>query len=752
MAAALAASWAPGGSSAWIKAEGGWERHPVERGTWQGSPRSNPVFTLAVHAAMLVAVGEHAADVEEQGRHVTGLGPMDEVGGDGSGSVAGSMRGPADEINDETPALTQQDDLPAWLAAGNFAWTFYADDGFLFGPAGSLLFHLDPIGEAFSSIGLKLNADKGAAYTERCDGASVPTAEPTAEQADLYARLPRAAAPPRVLGAVLQGTVRASMVTEGKGDLEREAVERVRRAAILCTAIREMVAAIGELHGEVLEAAWQLMTRCAARALDFDLRLCPSSEVLSAAKALDHILRQTTACILGRPLTDGMWAQCHLPGPLGGLAVPDPVQAANGAYWASWASTRPLVERLTTELLRMAPAWTDPDSDDTAAAAALAEAGVEVTTDGAATLGQDALAEVNAVPWLRRDLDREEHKIDLRCGARGSPPTHRLMGRIGRLSAQLAAARLWDKADVWDKERLAACGGPKAGSLWAAPLDGNTQLLGNGHWRIASLRRLGGISLPRGLRCACQNKKGAPCGQLLGERGEHLDLCRWGASKLRPHTSMVHALARRCRQSGAHVDVERVVPDMAIWTTTDECIDAVLDVVSWWPGRLQQHSVDCTIRSPHASRYGVCEDITGRAQREKHRRYGQTVWPLATTTYGRVGDEGDALIELLASEARAAGGDDIATQRGAAAGWRRDIERAVQHAIADQVLLALGAAGVHAWSSASRAASSAATDPEHVLSADQLIRIEAARDAAIRRREAKARANSLSAALDPACA
>ena len=128
------------------------------------------------------------------------------------------------------------------------------------------------------------------------------------------------------------------------------------------------------------------------------------------------------------------------------------------------------------------------------------------------------------------------------------------------------------------------------------------------------------------------------------------------------------------------------------------------------------------------------------------------VWPLATTTYERMGEEGDALIELLVSEARAAGGDEVATQRGAAASWRRDLERAVQHAIADEVLVALGATGVHAWSSASRAAISATTGSEHVLSADQLIRIGAARKAAVRRREAKARTSSLFDALDPVCA
>ena len=416
-------------------------------------------------------------------------------------------------------------------------------------------------------------------------------------------------------------------------------------------------------------------------------------------------------------------------------------RAADGAYWASWAATRSLVDRLTRELLDDCAAPAEPDSNDRVAAARLAALGVEVTTQGDPKLTQEAEIRMNAVSWLKRDRERTAHREDLSCGARGRPPTRRLMARICRLTGQLEAARLWQEAGQWDRERLAACGGPRAGSMWAAPLDGMTQLLSNGHCRLASLKRIGGISLARGLRCECKSKSGAVCRADLGLRGEHFDLCRHAASRIRPHTAMVAMLARRCRASGAHVDVERVVPHLCVWKSDHACIDAVMDVVAWWPGRLLQHCVDCTIRSPHATRYGVEEDITGRAQREKHRRYGEEVWPLATTTYGRLGEEGDALLEVLVAEARAADGESTATQRGAVSSWRRDIERAVQHALADQIMIALGSSGLFAWGSASRVAASATLHESHELSADQLTRIAASRQAALRRREAKA-ANS----------
>ena len=100
---------------------------------------------------------------------------------------------------------------------------------------------------------------------------------------------------------------------------------------------------------------------------------------------------------------------------------------------------------------------------------------------------------------------------------------------------------------------------------------------------------------------------------------------------------------------------ERAVPNLATWSEGDTCTDAVMDLVCRWPGRVNQYLIDVTIRSPHAVRYGVSEDITGRASREKHTKYGSTVWPLASTTYGRIGEEGEALISVVICEARAAG-------------------------------------------------------------------------------------------------
>ena len=215
-------------------------------------------------------------------------------------------------------------------------------------------------------------------------------------------------------------------------------------------------------------------------------------------------------------------------------------------------------------------------------------------------------------------------------------------------------------------------------------------MMPNGQWRVATLKRVGALTPPQGARCAHMNRAGQRCGQLLGPDAVHLDLCRHAAGRLRPHTAGVQSSAQHSRRLGANADVERCVPELAVWPTEEKCTDAILDVVAWWPGRLQQFFLDLTIRSPHASRYGITEDITGRASREKHRRYGEAVWAIAMTTYGRMGYDAIRALDLLAGEAKAAAGDPL-TQRGLASRWRAELERAVLHAIADQHLLALGA-------------------------------------------------------------
>ena len=366
-------------------------------------------------------------------------------------------------------------------------------------------------------------------------------------------------------------------------------------------------------------------------------------------------------------------------------------------------------------------------ADADSARRSLLEAGVTVEVDGTAELSADGAAVVAQAAWIVHDAERDY------AGARLGQPTHRLLGRIGKQLARIRAAKLWKSCDSTSRERQQAAGGPGAGSTWSAPLNGSAELLHNGHWRMATLLRLGSVRLQPGLRCAMpRGGTGGCCGTPLDCNGLHSLLCQTGPSRMRPHRSVVACLARRARISGAHVDTERAIPELATWEG-GRCVDAIMDAVLWWPGRLQRHLCDITIRCPHAARYAAEEDPTERASREKHRRYGDEVWPLAYTSYGRLGTEGRQFLELMCAEAREHS-EACSTQRGLVASWRRDLERALLHAVADSALQTLGAKGLQTWEEAAATKLGLVSFAGVDLSPESLAMIEAKRQAALARK------------------
>ena len=78
---------------------------------------------------------------------------------------------------------------------------------------------------------------------------------------------------------------------------------------------------------------------------------------------------------------------------------------------------------------------------------------------------------------------------------------------------------------------------------------------------------------------------------------------------------------------------------------------AILDVVSWFPGVLQQLWIDVSVRCPHAERYNESASKPGVAaiagEAEKTKRFGMAVRSLVFETYGRLGGEGTKLLRDL---------------------------------------------------------------------------------------------------------
>ena len=219
----------------------------------------------------------------------------------------------------------------------------------------------------------------------------------------------------------------------------------------------------------------------------------------------------------------------------------------------------------------------------------------------------------------------------------------------------------------------------------------------SGHFKVASLRRLGGLSAPPGATCAIKGEgdgrrgtrvlranpgrqHGAPSRVQAGS----------GAPKAAPHARGLHGgmpAQGRCRNrlrthsrgTGAPVS------------------EAVLDLWVAFPGHTCPIYLDVTIRCPLAQRYSTAWKTPGVAAtyavRQKEARYGPKVITIALESYGRLAVETVAALESLACTAGHGLRDRWAAPRLVPL-WRATLQRAVMYATADVDLLALGAAAV----------------------------------------------------------
>ena len=166
------------------------------------------------------------------------------------------------------------------------------------------------------------------------------------------------------------------------------------------------------------------------------------------------------------------------------------------------------------------------------------------------------------------------------------------------------------------------------------------------------------------MRCRLKTNGGSSCEATFDQGGIHSQLvAKLGPARMRPHRAVQTTLRGLLRNIGAHVDLERAIPEFFTWRG-QKCTEAILDAAIRWPTSLHTTVVDITVRCPHASRYGggVTAPPTEAAEDEKHKRYGPQVTPIAFSTYGRLGREGRNAMEALAAEARW-NSDDPSNQR-----------------------------------------------------------------------------------------
>jgi hypothetical protein len=185
------------------------------------------------------------------------------------------------------------------------------------------------------------------------------------------------------------------------------------------------------------------------------------------------------------------------------------------------------------------------------------------------------------------------------------------------------------------------------------------------------------------------------CGQLLaGAHGLclHPLTCDVAAARLRPHRAVATALGRALRACGAAVDYERHVPHLYQWDPgSQRYVEAILDVVTSWPGGSSLRAWDVVISCPHSSRARRPDERPAAAaeggEHVKIARYGDGVTTLALESYGRLGPRSQDALQLVAREAVLYGTAVIPPgllQRR----WRQDIDLALAFAQADAVLAA----------------------------------------------------------------
>ena len=99
---------------------------------------------------------------------------------------------------------------------------------------------------------------------------------------------------------------------------------------------------------------------------------------------------------------------------------------------------------------------------------------------------------------------------------------------------------------------------------------------------------------------------------------------------MRPHRALQTTLGGLLRNTGAHVELERAIPELFTWQGLKRT-EAILDEAIRWPTSLHTTVADVTARCPHASRHGRggTASSSEAAEDEKHKRY-RRVTPIAS--------------------------------------------------------------------------------------------------------------------------
>ena len=272
LAPQLCQQWAPGATRAWVRIGAEWRQIESARGGWQGSPDSNPTFCNG----------------------------LEEVFAQSLGDVSGVQR------------------------------LGYADDTFLDAAPTAMMAQWPAILDALEAAGHEVSPAKCHLWrSPDQDNEDDEQRTAVVQFAQMF---------PATSGTItIMGTEAGAAYTTALGDAKATADaarQRADTAVQLCRHVAEL--ATTDLGIPRLGAAWTLLTKCCARALDYDARLVPSGALAGVTSNLDDAVRKMVTAVCAKDLPTDAWAQATLPGPLGGCCLRLPFAMLDIGLWASW--------------------------------------------------------------------------------------------------------------------------------------------------------------------------------------------------------------------------------------------------------------------------------------------------------------------------------------------------------------------------------------------------------------------------------
>ena len=672
LAPLYAAQWQGLATTAWQRCEGAWRATSSARGGWQGSRAMMVGFCLGL---------------EETFR---GIPVLDRLRPDGRRTC---------------------------VRLG------YQDDTYLVAPASFLAETWDALALGLDKGGHRLRASKCAAWAPSCSGRA-PDQMPDGIKA-LAEHITINDSGFKLLGGSVGGDLEFDIDVEAVG--LAPARKRAARATQLAARIEQFVTA--SPTPQAAHHAWFLVSKCCAHALSFDSRLVPSGALAAVEEPVWAAVRSTVNAVLSVTPNADAARRMQLGGSYGGCGLRRETAGSysDGAFYSAWATNAPRARMIAATLGRPLLGAVHGAAEADEVRARLATAGVLVSRDGDVILAPEHAVRYVASAWHADQPLDQLGALPITTSTTQPPAPadalqprlpRRFVSRIWRHLDAVQASALWHSASPAQRVVMLSAGGTGAGNMWVQLPLRVSDFFDNSHFRAATLLRLVAMDLPSDSTCrlvarydetatvgdgerrpGARYEQGRACGQPLGRNADHALLCKAGPARLRPHQQLAAALASSLRAAGAHVDLERVVPELMNRGAADAAArDAVLDLVVSFPGSFEQRWLDVSIRCPLATRYSQAPSVPGSAAskgaEDKLARYGPKVLPLVFESFGRLGTEGKQSLQLLALQAGACAHDHWAVQR-LLPRWQAALERAVHFATAEVTLLAMGANVVH---------------------------------------------------------